>query len=497
MYQYSFAPNPNWSRFYSSSAEIQAYIKAVAFHYNVYSSITFNTLVNKAVWSEEHTTWAISVDNGPDVECDILVNGSGILNNFKFPDLKGLGTFKGQVLHTADWNVSADFLSGKRVAIIGAGASAIQTLPAIQDTVTHADVYIRTPSWIMSPVLEAMATTKGNHEYTPEEKERFRTDPKFYLECRKEMEVESNKVLKAFIRGSKEQASLRANLEANMKALIGDPELQAQLIPTFEVGCRRLSPGEPYLAALQRDNVTPVFGDVDEVLPDGVVSGGVLRPADVIIAATGFDTSFRPRFSIVGQNGVELRNLWKDNPVAYCGLAVAGFPNYFVFLGPNTPISNGSVMGTLEATADYFVRIMQKMVAQDVAYFNVRADVQADFDSQTQATMQNMVWTGSCNSWFKNKQGKVIALWPGSSLHYREVLEANRWEDYEWKYRQTNRFAYWGQGFSKVEDDENGDLAYYLHAHEPLPLEAYYDASRGRGVGVSPDPSRIYPEEEF
>ncbi|KAL1887489.1 hypothetical protein Sste5346_010188 [Sporothrix stenoceras] len=479
---------------YSSSAEIQAYIKAVAFHYNVYSSITFNTLVNKAVWSEEYATWTVSLENGPDVECDLLVNGSGILNNFKFPDIKGLDSFSGPVLHTADWDASAN-LSGKRVGIIGAGASAIQTLPAIQDTIAHADVYIRTPSWIMSPVLESMATTKGNHQYTAEEKERFRSDPAFYLERRKEMEVASNKVLKAFIRDSDEQANLRTELEASMKAVISDPALQAQLIPSFEVGCRRLSPGEPYVAALQRDNVTPVFGDVDEIQPDGVVSGGVLRPVDVIIAATGFDTSFRPRFPIVGENGVDMRELWKDNPVAYCGLAVAGFPNYLVFLGPNTPISNGSVMGTLEATADYFVRLVQKMVAQDVAYFSVRADVQADFDSQTQKTMQKMVWTGSCNSWFKNKLGKVIALWPGSSLHYREVLEANRWEDYEWKHRQSNRFAYWGQGFAKVEDNGDGDLAYYLHAHEPLPLEAYYDAARGRGAGTSPMPSEFTPRK--
>ncbi|CAK7235446.1 hypothetical protein SBRCBS47491_009296 [Sporothrix bragantina] len=472
MYQFSFIPNPNWSSFYSSSAEIQSYVKAVAFYYNVYSSITFNTPVTRAVWSEVRSKWTVSVKDAPDVECEVLVNGSGILNNFKLPDIKNMDSFRGPVIHTADWDADVD-LGGKHVAIIGAGASAIQTLPAIKSVVRHADVYIRTPSWIMSPVLESMAATKNNHQYTPEEKARFRQDEDYYVTFRKDMEVASNNVLKAFIRGSKEQAELRKTLEENMKALITDPALQDRLIPTFEVGCRRLSPGEPYLATLQEPNITPVFDEIESVQPDGVVAGGVLRPADVIIAATGFDTSFRPRFSIIGEGGVDLRDLWKDDPVAYCGLAVAGFPNYLVFLGPNTPISNGSVMGTLEATADYFVRLIQKLIAQDITWFNVRPEVQAEFDKQTQSMMQDMVWTGNCNSWFKNKQGKIVALWPGSSLHYREVLEANRWEDFEWKHK-GNRFAYWGQGLSKIETKPDGDLAYYLHPRKPLPLDAYY-----------------------
>jgi hypothetical protein len=365
------------------------------------------------------------------------------------------------------------------VAIVGAGASAIQVLPAIQDKIQHADVYIRTPSWITPPAGESTGM-KGNHEYTAEEKKKFLEDPEYSLQMRKEMETSCNKFFKAFIRDGDEQQMIRKKLEKSMKSLVSKPELQEHLVPKFEVGCRRINPGQPYLKALQEPNVQPVFEPIDHVTPQGIVAGGKLRPVDVIIAATGFDTSFRPRFPIIGRQGVDLRELWKDDPVGYCGLAVSGFPNYLVFLGPNTPISNGSLMGTLEATGDYFIRLIGKFIHEKAVSFDVHLEVQADFDAYTQELMKDMVWTGNCRSWYKGRNGKITALWPGSSLHYREVLESNRWEDFSWKYKR-NRFAYWGKGFSQIEAPENAesaDLAYYMKIHEPLPLEAYYLAAK-------------------
>lgn len=445
-------------------------------------------MVTKAIWSESSSRWTVSLQNGTHFECEVLINASGILNHFKFPNIKNLNNFRGPVLHTAAWDEETD-LRGRRVAIIGAGASAIQTLPAIQSEVEHVDIYIRTPSWITPPILESMATSK-NFAYTQEERQQFKDDPEYSVKIRKEMETSSNKVLKAIIKDSHEQIELREKLEKNMKALIKDSRLQERLIPKFEAGCRRLSPGEPYLEALQSSNVTPVFGDIETVTPEGLIAEGQLRPVDIMIMATGFDTSFRPRFPIIGQGGIDLRDLWKSDPISYCGLAVSGFPNYLIFLGPNTPISNGSLMGTLETTADYFVRIIRKLVHENALWFNIRSDVQTDFDQHTQKTMERMVWSGKCNSWFKNEQGKVVALWPGSSLHYREFLNSDRWEDFEWRY-PGNRFAYWGQGFAKVEHDPDGDLAYYLKPQTPLPLEAYYLSAKGSaGSSTVPDQFR-------
>lgn len=478
-------PNVTWIysfNSYAPSAEIKAYLKAVAFHHGVDKYMNFNSQVTKAQWNDTTSTWTVSVAGQGDFESEILFNACGILNHFRLPSIKGLDTFKGPVLHTAGWDETID-LRDKRVAIIGAGASAIQTLPAIRAQVEHVDVYIRTPSWIMGQVLESMAPAGPGLTYTEAEQAKFRDDPVFSLTMRKEMEAASNKVLKAFVRGSPEQIDLRARLETRMRELVPDPDLQARLIPEFDVGCRRLSPGEPYLEALQQPNVSPIFEAISAVTPEGILtSDGTLHPAEVIIAATGFDTSFRPRFPIIGRQDKDLRDLWANDPIAYCGLAVSGFPNYLIFLGPNTPIGNGTVMGTLEATADYFVRLLRKMTHQGASSFDVRAEAQADFDAHTRAVMEDMVWTGRCNSWYKNAEGKVVALWPGSSLHYREVLAEDRWEDFEWRHGEGgrgNRYAYWGRGFAEVEGADGGDLAYYLGKGEPLPLEAYYRSAAG------------------
>jgi cation diffusion facilitator CzcD-associated flavoprotein CzcO len=455
----------------------------VTFHYEINRYVSLGSQVNKAIWDEAGSKWTVSVQDQGDFECEILINSGGILNNVQYPKLNGLDSFHGPLLHTAAWNDNVD-LTGKRIAIIGAGASAIQTLPVVAKVAERCDIYIRTPSWITSPAGTDLKP--GNLPYTEEEKRRFRDDYEFSVSTRKGMETGFNKMFKAFVKGSDEQITFRGAMEKSMMALIPDQELQEKLIPKFEAGCRRINPGEPYLEALQRPNVRPVFDGINEVTSEGIIAGGQTRNVDVIITATGFDTSFRPRFSIIGREGCDLRELWRDDPIAYFGLAVSGFPNYLMFLGPNTPISNGSLMGTLEATADYFIRMIEKLLREGAVSFEVRDDVQADFDEHTQDLMKSMVWTGGCRSWYKGEDGKVRAIWPGSSLHYREVLESNRWEDFRWRYK-GNRFAHWGQGFSRQETTVKGegqDLAYYIEKHEPLPLEAYYLAAKESSAKV-------------
>lgn len=459
---------------YVSSSEIQTYLKAVVLHYGLDTFIQYNSKVECAVWDEHRSQWSITVEGKGLFECDVLINAGGILNNAKFPDLKGLDSFKGQLAHTAAWDPNIDGMN-KRVAIVGAGASAIQTLPEMQSVASQVDIYIRTPSWITGP---AGAKFHGdqNHVYTEEEKVQFRDDPEYSLRIRKEMEASFNCMYRSFFKGSNEQREWRTKLDDHMRKLIHSKHLQQKLIPSFEVGCRRTSPGERYLAALQKHNVEPVFTPIQEVTPSGIRDcNGIERPVDIIIAATGFDTSFRPRFPIVGRNGVDLRDLWKTDPISYCGLAVSGFPNYLIFLGPNTPIANGSLIGALEATADFFIRLLRKIIAQRVKSFDIRPDVQSDFNMYTQDFMLRMVWTGSCHSWFKNSDEKVTAVWPGSGLHYREFLESDRWEDWDWRYT-NNRFRYWGLGLSSVETSDDKymekDLSYYIQSYPNLPKEA-------------------------
>ncbi|KAH8663443.1 hypothetical protein BGZ60DRAFT_411320 [Tricladium varicosporioides] len=490
IYQFSFAPNPYWSSYYAKSEEIQDYLNGVCTHFNLTKYISFNAPVTSAIWDNERSIWQLAVEGKGNFEAEILVNAGGILNNPQIPDVKNLSDFAGAFLHTAAWDTTVD-LKGKNIAIIGAGASAVQLLPQIQPLAKQVDVYIRTPSWI-SPPAGVPKSGEKNHTYTMKEKERFRDDPSYSLSTRKEMEAVFNSMYKAFFKTTKEQGDIREKFAIRMKELIPDPELQQRLIPTFEVGCRRINPGEEYLVSLQTDNVEPVFDPISEVVADGIVSSGKKREYDVIIAATGFNTSFRPRYPIVGSNGVNLQDLWCTNPTSYFGIGVSGFPNYLTFLGPNTPISNGSLMGPIEATAGYFSRLLHRFILQKAKSFDIRPEVQQDFDEHTQGFMKDMVWTGTCRSWFKRStDGKVTALWPGSSLHYIDTLAENRWEDYSWKY-SGNRFAYWDQGFSKTEkmaglettsaeeqkqsvregaSKEKVDFSFYLHSAPPLPAE--------------------------
>ncbi|ETS84116.1 hypothetical protein PFICI_02141 [Pestalotiopsis fici W106-1] len=475
------------SRF-ASSAEIQAYLKRVAQTFNLDRYIQYNTRVTHASWCEESATWTVELNGQHRVQSEILVNAGGILNDPQIPEIPGLSSFAGPRLHTAAWDPSVD-ITGRRVAVIGAGASAIQLIPQIQPLASHVDVYIRTPSWITPPIGLEETAPSPNPFYTEQEKYRFKKDASYYLHLRKGLEAQFNGMFRAFMKGTPEQKALRADLEENMKTLIRTPALQEQLIPKFEAGCRRMNPGQPYIHSLQEDNVLPVFGGVDSITSQGVVVDGTERACDILVLATGFNTSFRPRFPIIGRNGVDLQRLWSETPTSYMGTGVAGFPNYLIYLGPNTPISNGSLMGSLEATSDYFIRLLRKVIRQRVKAFDVRPEAQQDFDDHTQSIMRDMVWTGTCRSWFKKGvDGKVTALWPGSSLHYMQTLAENRWEDYNWDHA-AERFSYWGNGISWTEDPNadklgveerssmlesttvpgsSGDISYYLWASDPL-----------------------------
>ena len=473
---------------YASSSEIQAYLKAVVLHFGLGQYVQFNSKVDQAVWHEQGSFWKIRVEGNGEYESEILINAGGILNHPKFPALKQLDAFQGEVIHTAAWDSGID-ITDKRVAIVGAGASAIQILPALQTKASKIDIYIRTPSWITPPAgAKFIREQECNHIYTAEEIAQFCNDSDHSLRTRKDMESTFNGMYRAFFKDSEQQQEMQLQLESWMKCRIHNEELQKQLIPPFAAGCRRLNPGQRYLQALQQQNVEPIFEAIQEVATNAIRdASGKERPVDIIVAATGFDTSFRPRFPIIGFNAIDLRDLWKDDPVSYCGLAVSGFHNYLMFLGPNTPISNGSLIGALEATGDFFVRLIRKMTIQRATSFNVRQCVQRDFNDHTQKFMQGMVWTGGCRSWFKNEQGKVTAIWPGSGLHYREVLQSDRWEDFEWNY-DSNRFAYWGLGFSQAERETVPDLSYYIRHHPNLPLEVLERVSLERHPSLAREP---------
>lgn len=334
---------------YASSQEIKAYLDGVAKHFDLKRFIKFKTKVTNAQWSEVSSTWTVEVENGSTYEAEVLFNAGGILNNLQMPNITGINTFVGPILHTADWDPSID-LKGKRIGVIGAGASAVQLLPQIQPPATKVTAFIRTPSWISPPVALPEAD-RPSYSYDEAEKTRFRENDAEYLEHRKRLEAHFNGMFDAFFKASPQQRDLRERFESRMRSLIRDVALQERLIPKFEAGCRRINPGEQYLLTLQQPNVEPVFEGIEKITATGIVAGGVEYPVDVLIAATGFNTTFTPRFPIIGRNGNNLQDIWAENPTSYCGTGVSGFPNYMIFLGPNTPISNGSLMGEYKTFA--------------------------------------------------------------------------------------------------------------------------------------------------
>ncbi|KHN97490.1 monooxygenase [Metarhizium album ARSEF 1941] len=489
-YQYAFAPNPSWSKLYSSSEEIHGYLKKVAKHFDLEQYIRYSTTVVSATWNETTNTWAVGINDETTIQCEILINAAGILHRPQLPDIKGLETFAGDLVHTAAWDSRLD-LRGKRVALIGSGSSGIQILPQLQPTCSSIRVYIRTPGWIAPPMADADSESP-NRDYTTGEKALFRQDARGYARMRKEINSNLNGMFKVLLKASPEQQSIRDALETRMRSLIRDDALRHHLVPKFEVGCRRVNPCEQFLYSVQEKNVTAVFSPIDEVTPRGLVSGGIEHQVDVIVAATGFDNSFKPQFPVLGRDGVDLRDIWAEEPVSYLGTGVSGFPNYLTFLGPNTPIANGAFMGPLEATSDYFIRLLQRAIRYGASSFDVKPEAQADFDSRVWEFMKKTVWTGSCRSWYKKtSRGKITALWPGSSLHYMQVLAEDRWEDYNWTYK-GRRYDYWGNGFSWIEQPKSdklgiqerksrndmvtipnldSDLGFYITPQAPLPEE--------------------------
>lgn len=330
--------------------------------------------------------------------------------------------------------------------------------------------------------------------YSKEEMELFRRDPEQLVEHVKKFDTQLNRMWPAFFTGSALQQSVREKIEARMRQLIRDERLlQGQSVsrarhpttttnddfvgftPQFAVGCRRITPGEAYLRAIQQPNVSVHFTPVTKIAPNGVIGGdGILREADTIICATGFDVSFRPRFPIVGKNGVCLSTLWRGDqpPCAYFGLTVPDMPNFMMQGGPPSPVQNGTPFGGFHAAAGYALHIIRKLQRENVRALQPKRDVVRAFVRHVDDYFAGTVFADACRSWYKdNETGRINAVWPGSALHYRKVLENPRWEDYEIEYRdEGNMFSWMGLGFVQEQVTPGADLAFYLSVDNIDPL---------------------------
>ena len=359
-------------------------------------------------------------------------------------------------------------------------SSGQQILESIQTSVAHLYHFIRQGTWIFGPF-----GPESPRAYTQKELKEFAETPGVLLELRKRNESRINSAFEAFLSDSKAQAAMRAHIEHEMKAKLQNPELEGIIIPRTGVGCRRPTPGISYLENLAADNVSVVCGEIVKVTSNGCIgSSGKEYPLDILICATGFDTSYIPRFQLIGQGGVKLAEEWATQPRAYLAIAVPKFPNYLIFYGPNNPFASGPFLSTIECQADYMLKLIDRYQTENIRSFAPKPEAVADFMSHAAKILARTVWAEDCRSWYKDTQKQrgprtggphswlsaveSLKIWPGSGLHYIEAMADVRADDWDITYR-GNRFEWLGNGFSRTETDGESDLAWYVRERDDGP----------------------------
>ncbi|KAI0017643.1 hypothetical protein F4780DRAFT_782145 [Xylariomycetidae sp. FL0641] len=490
-YQFSWRPNHEWSNFFSSADEIEQYLNRVCEEENMFDLIKLRHRVAGAWWDESKGMWDLKVtdlETGRDFrdQAHFIVDASGILNQWKWPDIPNLKSFRGDLMHTAAWPKDFDYKGkGKTVAVIGNGSSGVQVLPKMQPDVKKIYHFIRTPTWVIPPRVMAMKILGGpakdmlsqiemdeNENFSQAQIQRFKDDPAFYREFVKVIEKNTNDAFYTIINNSPVQAFATSKvIEYMTTSLGGDKKLCEALIPSYPLGCRRITPAPGYLQALRAPNVEIITEGIAGIVPEGIqLDSGQIIELDTIICATGFDTSFVPRFPLVGRDGVNVQDrMRQETPRSYLSCALDGVPNYFTFLGPHAPIGHGGVFTLSEHVARYAARALRKAQTEGIrAMAPTRAAV-ADYAAHVAAFMPRTAWAAGCRSWFKGGHettgGPVVtALHPGSRVHFFHMLERFRAEDWHFAYAHPagNRFAYLGNGLSARELDPREDPTWYL-----------------------------------
>jgi cation diffusion facilitator CzcD-associated flavoprotein CzcO len=468
-YQFNWQRKPDWSQYYSGAQEIFDYFKWVAESNGLIKYAKFDHQIVGAEWQEAEGRWKIDVMRNSDPNdtfedyADFFINGGGVLNKWRWPEIKGLHDFNGPLLHSARWNTSVD-VQDKKILVIGVGSSGVQIIPKIINKVDQLFVVARSSIWITAGFAPHYAGPQGeNFAYSEETKQHFRDDPVFYLSYCKAIESELSVRFKFLINGSEDAIAARKYAIAEMeRKLAKKPELAAKLIPSnFNVGCRRPTPGNGFLEALTEEKTQVIFDGIKEITPMGFIdTNDKSQDVDMIICATGFDTSFRPSFPIVC-NGFNLQDEYAKRVVGYLGLSAPEVPNYFLFIGPYGPLGHGSTIPMIEAYTNYVIQVIQKAQVEDIKKIQVKRSIAEDFTRHADLYLERTAWSGPCSSWFKNGVTKARPLcWPGSRVHYMEMLQKPRFEDFDIEYVSGNRWNFLGDGFD-VREFDGRDLTWY------------------------------------
>ncbi|MGH3736337.1 MAG: flavin-containing monooxygenase [Micromonosporaceae bacterium] len=413
LYSYSFAPNPDWSRPFAPQSEIQAYLERCVRTYGLAGHLRFGTEIASAEFRDGR--WHLETTGGQRHTADVLVPACGQLTRPAYPRISGIEDFTGTVFHSAEWDHTHD-LTGKRVAVVGNGASAVQLVPPVAEQAAELTVYQRSAEYLIP---------KPDYAHRAWQKWLYRRVPGALKLVRGAWWAIGEYVNPALTRNWSDRARhawlapFRAAARLQLRLAIRDPELRRKLTPDYTMGCKRILLSSNYYPALARPHVDVVADPITEIAPNGVLTAdGTKREVDTIIFATGFQSGgFVAPMRVTGLGGRDLNQAWADGPAAYLGMTVPGFPNLFLMYGPNTNFGGGSIVYILECQARYIVDAVRHL--DDASQLDVRQDTYDRFGAEVQRRLASSVWaTGGCTSWYTHN-GRVTNNWPGLMYEYR------------------------------------------------------------------------------
>ena len=421
LYSYSFELNPHWSRSFSKQPEIHAYINRVAAKYDLERRTRFGTEVKDTRWDEKANRWFIDTSHPEHgditVRAEIVIGAFGPLCEPRLPDVAGIDGFGGEIFHSARWNHDVD-LRGKRVAVIGTGASAIQIIPELAAKVGHMDVYQRTAPWVLP---------RPDRPYTRFERWLFRTVPGAQRLSRTSIYLSRELVSYGLTHRPDVLRPAHVAGKANIRRGIADPAKREKVTPKFTVGCKRILLSNTYYPALGQDNVDVVTDGIDHVTPTGIVTkDGTARDVDAIVVATGFHVTDSPGFEhIFGKDGESLAQVWaREGMSGYKGSTVHGFPNMFLMVGPATGLGHTSIVFMIESQLNYLIDFLKTTQRNAIVRTEVRAADQKAYNEDLQKALSTSVWeNGGCASWYKDDFGKITTLWPGFTFNFRKATK--------------------------------------------------------------------------
>jgi len=410
LYSFSFRPW-RWSWRYPARAEILAYLHALVDEHNLGPHLRFGRGVVSAVFDQRAAAWNLTLSDGDVLQAAAVVCAVGQLGRPALPDIDGREKFAGPSWHSGRWNHDVD-LTGKRVAVVGTGASAIQFVPEIAKVAGHIDVYQRSAPYVLP---------KPDRPYRDAEHFLFDYLPPVRKADRLRIFLYGELLTTGFVRSPRLLAAPMQMWRRQLRSQIADPELRAKCVPDYVMGCKRVVFSGDWYPALARPTVELITEPIDRMVADGIVtSDGTTRPADVIIYGTGFRAGdFLAPMDVTGLDGRRLGEAWRHGAQAYLGITVAGFPNFFMLYGPNTNLGGNSILYMLEGQIGYVVGAVRALEAGRLAWVDVRADVQEAFNSWVQAASRASVWETGCHSWYTTASGRNTNNWPDHTFLYR------------------------------------------------------------------------------